>query len=141
MYGDLSAALRSEGKPLQQIGDQLVVTREQVRQVPNKHSPNCWLPSSPEQVATMLGKSYRRFRSTGERLIIQPAATTWQRIRWAPDVLTVVWEACKLRSCRICGWQLPSTRSVYCSEDCVREVLRNWKRSLKQKETIGSPVG
>lgn len=141
VYGDLIAALRSEGKTLQQIGNQFGVTRERVRQVLNKHSPNCWLPPSTEEAAKMLGMSYRRFRSTAERLDIQPVARTRQRIRWSPDVLPAVWAAYKLRSCRICGWHLPSTRSVYCSEECVREALRNRNRSLKQKETVGSPVG
>ena len=133
-YGDLIATLRSEGKTLQQIGDQLGVTRERVRQVLNKHFPECSSPPSTEDAAKMLGVSYRHFRNTAERLGIQPIARTRNRIRWSPDVLPAVWTAYKLRSCRICGRHLPSTRRFYCSEECVREAKRDRNRSREQKE-------
>ena len=141
VYGDLISALRSESKTLQQIGDRLGVTRERVRQVFNKHFPECSTPPSTEEAAKMLGMSYRRFHSTAERLSIQPVARTWQRMGLSPDVLPAVLEAYNLRSCRVCGWHLSSTCSVYCSEELVREALRNRKRSLKQEETVDSPVG
>jgi len=127
-YGDLIVALRSQGKTLQHIGDQLGVTRGRVRQVLRQHFPECSTPPSTEDAARMLGMSYRHFRSTAERLGIQPIARTRHRIRWPPDVLPDVWTAYKLRSCRICGRHLPSTRPVYCSEECVREAERYRKR-------------
>jgi len=140
-YGDLIAALRSQGKTLQQIGDQLGVTRERVRQVLSKHFPECSIPPSTEEAAKKLGMSYRHFRRTAERLGIRPIGRSRNRIRWSPDVLPAIWTAYKLRSCRICGRDLAPNRSVYCSEECVREAKRYGKRSLKQKETVGSPAG
>ena len=127
-YGNLIAALRSEGKTLQQIGDQLGVSRERVRQVLNEYFPECSTPPSTEEAARMLGMSCRRFRSTAERLGIQPIARSPGRIRWSHETLSAVRTAYKFRSCRICGRHVPANRRVYCSEECVREAERYRKR-------------
>ena len=136
-YGDLIATLRSEGKTLQQIGDQLGVTRERVRQVLSKHFPDCLPPPCTEGAAKTLGMSHRHFRSLAERLGIQPIARTPMRIRWSPDVLPAILMAYKLRSCRICGRHLPSTRRLYCCEECFGKAKRYRNRSLQHKETSG----
>ncbi len=133
-YGDLIVALRSEGRTLQQIGDQLGVTRERVRQVLSKHYPDCSAPPSTEAAAKMVGMSYRRFRSIANRLGIQPIARTRTRIRWSPNVLPALLSADKPPSCRVCGRNVPPPRRVYCSEECVNEARSCRNRSPKEKE-------
>jgi hypothetical protein len=132
-YGDLIVALRGEGRTLQQIGDQLGVTRERVRQVLSKHYPDFSAPPSTEEAAKMLGMSYRHFRSVANRVGIQPIARTRNRIRWSPDELAAVSSADTPPDCRICGFRLPPTRRVYCSEECANEARRHRKRSPNPK--------
>jgi len=72
-YGDLIVTLRSEGKTLQQIGDQLGVSRERVRQVLAKYWPGCRPPPSGEEAAKMLGMSYRQFRAAAKAVPKQKA--------------------------------------------------------------------
>ena len=71
-YGDLIVTLRSDGKTLQQIGNQLGVSRERVRQVLAKYWPGCRPPPSGEEAAKMLGMSYRQFRAAAKAVGVQP---------------------------------------------------------------------
>jgi lambda repressor-like predicted transcriptional regulator/predicted nucleic acid-binding Zn ribbon protein len=139
-YGDLIVTLRSEGKTLQQIGNQLGVSRERVRQVLAKYWPGCRPPPSGEEAAKMLGMSYRQFRAAAKAVGVQPINRSPTSIRWAHDVLPLISMAQKPSDCYTCGRPLPSGRRVYCCELCYREGIKRKRRMQRRKESAAVAV-
>ena len=139
-HGNLIAALRSEGRTLQQVGDRLGVTRERVRQVLREHFPDCTLPPSTEEAAKTLGMSHYRFRSAARRLGVQPMGRSRGRVWWSPDVLHIIQTSQEPARCCICGGLLPSGRRVYCSVDCLSEGRRLRYPMRKRGEMLGLHV-
>jgi predicted nucleic acid-binding Zn ribbon protein len=120
-------AMRNSGATLQQIASRVGRTKERIRQILiNKYGSAKHKLISTEQLYRMSGISRYRVIELYQDNVITPAKE-WEtsighHLLWHPNTVNMIKEYFAThKRCKICDKPIPTTRRVYCSDECYRE--------------------
>jgi len=130
------AQQRKDGKSLAEIGANFRITRERVRQILNKHSPDSLYPDLPNNLYTtgqLLKLSGRKSHEALTKILkgekINPEKRYSGLPFWGENAYQFIQDLLN-RRCLNCGKpsvKLSNPRYKFCSEKCRREYYRRTK--------------
>ena len=137
-YNGYIADKRKAGATLEEIGKEVGISRERVRQILMEHYGTTKMTSllTTGQLSQLVGLTKTTVVNYRKRGIIKPANNNLCHPLYGIDAVEVI---SALRRCRICGGPLPAGKSSYCSSECHKEGDRrsrnrsSWRTIRKKK--------
>lgn len=143
-YDGYIADKRKGGATLEEIGKEVGVTRERIRQILMEHYGTTKMTPllTTRQLSQLAGLSVTTINIYHREGIIKPTNTSVKSPLYSVDALKAILDH-RHRQCRICGKPVPIRCYAYCSPECHKEGDRrshnrsSW-RVLRRK--TGGPI-
>jgi len=128
--------MRQSGATLDQVGSHFGITRERVRYLLTEHYGSTRIQNllTAAELARLTGYGRGYINKLKRRGVIQPAMVVGRRRKalWRPETITTIIMYFDHHRCPICQQALPSSRHVYCSQEC-RLKARRCRNRLKKR--------
>lgn len=141
-YNGYIADKRKAGATLEEIGKEVGVTRERVRQILMEHYGTTKMTPflTSEQLSQLVNLTRDTITEYRRRGIIKPVNSSPRRPLYGMDALKAISDH---RRCRICGEPILTKCCAYCSPECLKEGDRrshsrgSWRTLCRKK---GQPI-